>query len=321
MVVLTGKINGIVNDEELIDVEFFSSVLTRADDNRNHAGVRFVPIKLASSFQSLMSLVTPINWLFAGPHKSAIVSSNEQSKTVVNGFTLTGGNFTRTATLTFVDDTNGPKVLTIQQEYGGLVPNDGALKINVNTKINGNIPVIDMGSNVHFRNFKQSYKLVRRGIIVKAIIYLVIYEIYGFIFLGFVESDDVLAYDVVPGETSDGSFTHNFRYSESIKFEQCAFDRDYADSWKVNSRNTYVLHIKGDDLIRYTATNFINSDGNLVWLNNFIGKWPINQWINFLFFFFYQRTKTMFVNIINVVFMPIVYQILVNMTGILVVVK
>ena len=90
MVVLTGKINGILNGEELNDVELFSSVLTLPDDSRNHAGVRFLPLKLSASFQSLMSIVTPINWLFAGPHKSGIVSSNEQHRTVVNGFTLTG---------------------------------------------------------------------------------------------------------------------------------------------------------------------------------------------------------------------------------------
>jgi hypothetical protein len=48
MVVLTGKVNGYVNGEELNEAEFFSSVLTLPDDSRNHAGIRFVPIKLAS---------------------------------------------------------------------------------------------------------------------------------------------------------------------------------------------------------------------------------------------------------------------------------
>ena len=92
MVVLTGKINGYINGEQINDAEFFSSVLTLPDDSRNHAGIRFVPLKLASSFQSLISLTTSINWLFAGPHKSAIISSNEEYRTVVNGFTLTGLN-------------------------------------------------------------------------------------------------------------------------------------------------------------------------------------------------------------------------------------
>lgn len=90
MIFLSGKINGIINGEQINDAEFFSSVLTLPSDSRNHAGVRYLPLKLASSFQSLIGLTTSINWLFAGPHKSGIVSSNERYSTVVNGFTMTG---------------------------------------------------------------------------------------------------------------------------------------------------------------------------------------------------------------------------------------
>jgi hypothetical protein len=55
--------------------------------------------------------------------------------------------------------------MTIQQEYEGLESKEGSLRINVNTKINGEIPYLSIGTRVHFRNFVQSYRLVRRGII------------------------------------------------------------------------------------------------------------------------------------------------------------
>ena len=70
-----------------------------------------------------------------------------------------------------------------------------------------------------------------------------------------------MTYDTSTGDNSDGTYPHTVQVSDKIKCDQCAFDRDYADSWKVNSKNTYVLHIKGDDLIRFTSTNFIYSDG------------------------------------------------------------
>lgn len=70
-----------------------------------------------------------------------------------------------------------------------------------------------------------------------------------------------MTYDTTSSDSSEGTYPHEIKILETVKFDQCAFDRDYADSWKVSSKNTYVLHIKGDDLIRFTAANFIYADG------------------------------------------------------------
>ena len=165
------------------------------------------------------------------------------------------------AKVSFIDDSNNAKELTIEQEYGGLESKDGSLRINVNTRINGDMPYLSIGTRVHFRNFFQSYRLVRRGSYSLLFYFYRFFEINFFSSVGQIEGEASLTYDTSSGDNSDGAYPHMVQVSDRIKFDQCAFDRDYADSWKVNSKNTYVLHIKGDDLIRFTSTNFIYSDG------------------------------------------------------------
>jgi hypothetical protein len=86
---LMGKVEGTVNNENLADTDLFASILTLALDSRNHVALGNIPSSVSNSMQVLISLVTPINWLFAGPQSSGI-SLNDPHKHAANGFTLTG---------------------------------------------------------------------------------------------------------------------------------------------------------------------------------------------------------------------------------------
>jgi hypothetical protein len=81
---ITGKITGTLNGQRLEDLELYSYVLTHSSDSRNFVAINKVPPNLGGSFQVLINVITPINWLFAG--KNGIDSDLKIS----NGFSSTG---------------------------------------------------------------------------------------------------------------------------------------------------------------------------------------------------------------------------------------
>jgi hypothetical protein len=89
---LTGEVEGTVNGENLAETDLFASILTLAMDSRNHVALGNIPSGVSNSMQVMISFVTPINWLFAGPQSSDI-SLNDPYNYAPNGFTLTGWFF------------------------------------------------------------------------------------------------------------------------------------------------------------------------------------------------------------------------------------
>lgn len=83
-ILITGKISGTLNGHRLDDLELYSYVLTHSSDSRNFVAINKVPPNLGGSFQVLINVITPINWLFAG--KNGIDSELKIS----NGFSNTG---------------------------------------------------------------------------------------------------------------------------------------------------------------------------------------------------------------------------------------
>ena len=82
-IVLKGTLLGTINDESIDELEFYSYVLTHTSDSRNFVTIGKIPASIGGSFQTLVSITSPINWLFAG---TATVASEKPS----NGFQLTG---------------------------------------------------------------------------------------------------------------------------------------------------------------------------------------------------------------------------------------
>lgn len=140
---VVGKITGVLNGERLEELDLYAYVLTQVSDSRNFVIIRKIPTHLGGSFQSLISIVNPIGWLFAGLNGNGNHGSNE----VVNGFTITGGLFTRMLRLSFYDEAmRHSHTVTIRQEFLGM--NSNTRELTVNTLIDGSLPNIDIDSQV-----------------------------------------------------------------------------------------------------------------------------------------------------------------------------
>jgi len=83
---VTGKVTGSINNQQLEDLDFYSYVLTHTSDSRNFVAIGKIPVNLGGSFQVLISIVNPINWLFAGRNGNG-QNSNDK---VPNGFMKSG---------------------------------------------------------------------------------------------------------------------------------------------------------------------------------------------------------------------------------------
>ena len=71
-------------------MDFLASILTHTSDPRTHIALGNIPPNIASSVQTLLTLVSPINWLFAGSQSSSSESVSDINSKVSNGFELTG---------------------------------------------------------------------------------------------------------------------------------------------------------------------------------------------------------------------------------------
>ena len=81
MVSIRGKINGILNEIKIVDMDTHAFIHTLATDSRNYILAKY-PKELSNKATYTLLFATPIHWLFAG-------SSNDES-TSINGFSLTG---------------------------------------------------------------------------------------------------------------------------------------------------------------------------------------------------------------------------------------
>lgn len=81
---MNGKVSGVLNGQRIDDLDLYAYVLTHTSDSRNFVAIGKIPPNLGGSFQTLISIVNPINWLFAGRN------GLDENVKVSNGFTLTG---------------------------------------------------------------------------------------------------------------------------------------------------------------------------------------------------------------------------------------
>jgi hypothetical protein len=233
---VVGKINGNLNDQQLTDLDFYSYVLTHPSDSRNFVTIGKVPLNLGASFQLLIGLTSPINWLFAG--KNGL----DENIKVNNGFVTTGGLFTRTATYIFFDETNRQtNSVRIVQEYFGL--DSHSKEITVSTEVDGSVPNLDIDAQIVFRDYKQEFSHPREGVIV---------------------SSGELIYDVTSIQNSQSLTSYRIYFSDEIKFSQCPHLVDYgASNVQISSKRVHVKYTKGDNLVRFTSGNYLFSrDGN-----------------------------------------------------------
>ena len=110
-ITVRGKLNGNLNGIKLADQEVHGYLHTLASDARNYIAIGRIPDEIGSKISYILPFVTPIHWLFAGD-----VNNN-----ALNGFSLTGGVFSRQSDSTFINE-KGDVVgnLYVQQNFTGL---------------------------------------------------------------------------------------------------------------------------------------------------------------------------------------------------------
>ncbi|XP_045768963.1 nidogen [Maniola jurtina] len=141
-----GKLNGMINNENLNDVDIQAYVVVA--DGRSYTALSQAPTRLGGSLQLLNLLGGVIGWLFAKPSGSAL-----------NGYQLTGGVFNHTADIFF--PASGDRI-TINQEYFG---QDVFDQISLDTDVRGTLPHISPGSRLEVSEYEEQYNIVEPGVI------------------------------------------------------------------------------------------------------------------------------------------------------------
>nr|XP_012544559.2 low density lipoprotein receptor isoform X1 [Bombyx mori] len=141
-----GKLNGVLNDVHLNDVDIQSYVVVA--DGRAYTALSLTPPVLGSSLQLLNIMGSVVGWLFAKP-----------SSTAKNGYQLTGSLFNHSVDIWFPK--TGDRV-TVNQEYLG---HDVFDQITLDADVRGSVPVILSGIKLDIGDFEEQYTIVEPGLI------------------------------------------------------------------------------------------------------------------------------------------------------------
>ncbi|XP_064621672.1 nidogen-1-like isoform X2 [Lineus longissimus] len=142
---VNGKLDGRVNGMDLANVDLHSYIVT--NDGRAYTAISRIPREIGFSMMSLYTINGIIGWLFAVPLPKA-----------KNGFSLTGGLFNRSAVIQF---RTGEEV-RVEQVLPG-PDNLGYLRMD--TKINGDVPVLSPTAKVNSESFKEEFRKVEPGVL------------------------------------------------------------------------------------------------------------------------------------------------------------
>lgn len=148
---ISGKVSGVINEFELENVDLHGYAVT--SDGRAYTSVSRIPQPVGIHMQTLFSLGSILNWLYALPATSD----------VKNGFMITGGKFNRTANIQF--QPGGERVIVTQKfedfdESGNML---------LASTINGQIPsFLSLQSRLTIPEFKETFRRVKKGTIKSA---------------------------------------------------------------------------------------------------------------------------------------------------------
>ncbi|XP_052090324.1 uncharacterized protein LOC127726993 [Mytilus californianus] len=140
--ILRGKVNGVLNNKFIENVDLLSYVYTT--NGRIETHMRSTQNTVKTMMKILQPIGDIIGWMFAVP----------QGKKAKNGFMMTGGELNRTALLKYQ---SGETVL-ITQQFSTI-----SSEFNVHTFIKGTVP--DPVDSILFNDFMEQYKRVSRGVI------------------------------------------------------------------------------------------------------------------------------------------------------------
>ncbi|XP_052788091.1 hemicentin-1-like [Mya arenaria] len=140
-VIAEGTLVGTINNVQIPHTGFTADMIPLPDGSATHVNVtiRGLPTEIAPHFRHLISALSPVYW-----------STATEIDGAANGFTLSGGEFTRESQVQY---TTG-EILKLSQ-YSKGVDDQGRLQLDI--VVRGNVPDIDPGRKIEISPYWEQY--------------------------------------------------------------------------------------------------------------------------------------------------------------------
>ncbi|XP_003473417.1 nidogen-1 [Cavia porcellus] len=190
---------------------------------RSYTAISTIPETVGYSLLPLAPIGGIIGWMFA-------VEQNGFK----NGFSITGGEFTRQAEVTFVGH---PGKLVIRQQFSGI---DEHGHLTIDTELEGRVPQIPAGSSVTIEPYTE------------------LYHYSGSVIM----SSSTREYTVTEPEPAGAAPSHTYVYQwrQTITFEECVHDtarQALPSTQQLSVDSVFVLYNQEERILRYALSNSI----------------------------------------------------------------
>uniref|UniRef100_A0A6I8SDX4 Nidogen-1 n=1 Tax=Xenopus tropicalis TaxID=8364 RepID=A0A6I8SDX4_XENTR len=189
------------------------------NDGRAYTAISTIADSLGYSLLPLASIGGIIGWMFS-----------VQQPGYKNGFSITGGEFTRRAEVTFLQSN---KKLVILQKFSGI---DEHGHLTISTELEGSVPEIPYGSTVHIEPYTELYQTSSSVI----------------------TSTSTREYTVEFPQ--DGSETFTYQWKQTITFKECVHDTTAPTVPAIQQLSVdrvFVLYNRDEKILRYASSNSI----------------------------------------------------------------
>ncbi|XP_051723984.1 nidogen-2 isoform X44 [Ctenopharyngodon idella] len=213
----TVLVGGTVVQLDSIDLHAYIVV----GDGRAYTAISEVPEPVGWALMPVAPIGGLFGWLFALELPNSL-----------NGFSITGAEFTRRADVTFYP---GNQRLSIVQTATGL---DTQNYLNVDTHLQGSVPFIPPGATVQMEPFKDTYQY----------------------YPSLITSSSVREFTVVSAEK--GTETLTFQVRQNITYRDCTHGhRRGLETQELRMERIFVMYVKEERILRYAITNKIGPLG------------------------------------------------------------
>ncbi|KAA0710949.1 Nidogen-2 [Triplophysa tibetana] len=191
-------------------------------DGRAYTAISEVPEPVGWALMPVAPIGGLFGWLFALELPNSL-----------NGFSITGAEFTRRADVTFFP---GNQRLSIVQTATGL---DNQNYLSVDTHLDGSLPFIPPGSTVQMEPFKDTYQY----------------------YPSLITSSSVRGFTVVSAE--NGAETFSLQVKQNITYRDCTHGpRSHLQTQELRIERIFVMFVKEERILRYAVTNKIGPVGD-----------------------------------------------------------
>uniref|UniRef100_A0A8C9G8E6 Nidogen 1 n=1 Tax=Pavo cristatus TaxID=9049 RepID=A0A8C9G8E6_PAVCR len=190
---------------------------------RAYTAISTIPEALGYSLLPLASIGGVIGWMFA-----------VEQQGYKNGFSITGGEFTRQTEVTFLG--NNEK-LVIKQKFSGI---DEHGHLTISTEMEGRVPEVPSGASVHIEPYTELYHTSSSVI----------------------TSSSTREYTVTEPER-DGvasTYTGAYQWRQTISFDECIHDDSLhaaSATQQLSVDSIFVLYNRDEQILRYAMSNSI----------------------------------------------------------------